>query len=206
MQPEPRRHWTVPIVIGVVALVVVLVLCLTGGAAAYLLARDRAPEPSPTPSPSPSPVAAAPSPSPVSPARCLVGRWQETSYTSYGDIYGVKVQLKGAGAVFDFRADGTLSIVRKTSMKGTANGDRYEVVFSGTHTINYTADDKEINYSNPRSTGTTTWKINGKVRDREKLVWITTPDRYTCTPTELRVYGDTYAEEFTRIQPPGRPV
>ena len=26
------------------------------------------------------------------------------------------------------------------------------------------------------------------------------------TPTELRVYGDTYAEEFTRIQPPGRPV
>ncbi|MEV4410855.1 hypothetical protein [Catellatospora sp. NPDC049609] len=195
-----------PVVIGVVLLVVVLVVCLTGGAAAYLATRDRPGAPSPSASPSRSPAAAAPSPSPVSPARCLIGRWNETSYTDYSDIYGVKVQVKGAGSTMDFRADGTVVIVRKVTLRGVANGDRYEVIMNGTHTISYQAGDDVINYSNPRSTGTITWKINGKVRDRENLIWITTPDNYTCTSSQLRIYGADYAMELDRVQPPGRPV
>jgi hypothetical protein len=208
MQPDQRRDWTVPVIVTAVVLVLACVLCAVGGAGAYLLSRDGDPAPSPSASPSPSPVAAspAPPPSPPSPKSCLVGRWSEKSYTVYADIYGTKVQLRGAGAVFDFRADGTVTIVRKVTLKGTADGDRYEVIMNGTHTINYQVDDKEISYFSPQSTGTITWKINGRTRDTEKLIWITTPDRYTCQGDDLRLYGEDYATELTRVTPPGRPV
>ncbi len=207
MQPEQRRDWTVPVVVGVVALVVVLVLCVAGGAAAYLLARDRGTEPAPVAaSPSPSPVAVAPSPSPASPASCLVGRWKETSYTGNAEIYGANVQLTGSGALFDFRPDGTLVAVHKTTRRGTNSGDRYEVIHNGTITINYEADDEMIHYSNARATGTTTWKVNGSKRGSQKLTSTLDPERYTCKGDELRLYGEGFAVEAQRILPPGRPV
>ncbi len=208
MEPEQRRDWTVPIAVGVVALVVVLVLCVAGGAAAYLLAHDRGtgPAPAAATSPSPSPVAVAPSPSPASPARCLVGRWRETSYTGNAEIYGANVQLTGAGALFDFRADGTLVAVHKTTRRGTSSGDRYEVIHNGTITINYEADDEMIHYSNVRATGTTTWKVNGSRRGSQKLASTLDPERFTCKGDKLRLYGESFAVEAERILPPGRPV
>ncbi|MFD0594501.1 hypothetical protein ACFQZ4_20405 [Catellatospora coxensis] len=208
MQPEQRgRDWTVPIVVGVVLLVVVLVVCLGGAAAAYLLAR-RAPGPLPSPStsPSPSPVAVLPSPTPMSPARCLIGQWRETSYTSSAEIFGVTVQLTGAGTLLSYGADGTLVTVDKVTRKGTRNGDRYEVIHNGTTRLNYEADEEMISYSNASATGTTTWKVNGSVRDRENLSTTITPDRYTCKGDKLRIYGDSYSIEADRILPPGRPV
>lgn len=206
MQPEPqRRDWTVPLVVGVVALVVVLVVCLGGAAAAFLLTRPDPVAP-PSPSPSPSPVAVVPSPAPVSPARCLIGQWRETSYTSSADLFGVTVQLTGAGTLLSYGADGTLVTVDKVTRTGTRNGDRYEVIHNGTTRLNYEADDEMINYSNASATGTTTWKVNGSVRDRENLSTTITPDRYTCKGDKLRLYGDSYSIEADRILPPGRPV
>ncbi|MEV4410856.1 hypothetical protein [Catellatospora sp. NPDC049609] len=208
MQPDKGRDWTVPVIVGAVLLVLVLVLCVAGGAAAYLLARrgDPAPVAAASPSRSPSPAAAAPSPSPASPARCLVGRWKETSYTGNADIYGANVQLTGSGALFDFRADGTLVAVHKTTRRGTSSGDRYEVIHNGTITISYEADDKMIHYSNVRATGTTTWKVNGSTRGRQNLSSTLDPERYTCKGDKLRLYGENFAVEADRILPPGRPV
>ncbi|WP_155374242.1 hypothetical protein [Catellatospora vulcania] len=208
MQPEPqRRDWTVPVVVGVVVLVVALVVCLGGAAAAYLLTRtDPVAAPSASPSPTPSPVAVLPSPAPASPARCLIGQWRETSYTASADIFGVNVQLTGAGTLLDYRANGTLVTVDKVTRKGTRNGDRYEVIHSGSSRLNYEADEELINYSNAVTTGTSTWKINGSVRERQKMTTSITPDRYTCRGDRLRLYGDGYSIEAERILPPGRPV
>jgi hypothetical protein len=208
MQEQPRRDWTLPITLGVVLLVVALVVCLAGGAAAYLLTRDRtvAPAPSPSPSPSPSPVAVVPSPTPVSPARCLIGRWRETSYAASASLFGVTVQLTGSGTLLEFGADGTLTTVDKVTRKGTRDGDRYEVIHNGGSQMHYEADDDTISYSDPKSTGTTTWKVNGSVRDTEKLGVVLTPERYSCKGDKLRIYGDDYAIEAERILPPGRPV
>ncbi|GAA1374755.1 hypothetical protein [Catellatospora chokoriensis] len=206
MQPEQqRRDWTVPIVVGVVVLIVALVVCLGGAAAAYLLTRPDPVAP-PSPSPSPSPVAAVPSPTPVSPARCLIGQWRETSYTSSAELFGVTVQLTGAGTLLSYGADGTLVTVDKVTRTGTRNGDRYEVIHNGSTRLNYEADDEMISYSNASATGTTTWKVNGSVRDRENLSTTITPERYTCKGDKLRVYGDGYSIEADRILPPGRPV
>ncbi|MEU8081887.1 hypothetical protein AB0B31_41285 [Catellatospora citrea] len=206
MQPEQqRRDWTVPIVVGVVVLIVVLVVCLGGAAAAYLLTRPDPTAP-PSPSPSPSPVAAVPSPTPVSPARCLIGQWRETSYTSSAELFGVTVQLTGAGTLLSYGADGTVVTVDKVTRTGTRNGDRYEVIHNGSTRLNYEADDEMISYSNASATGTTTWKVNGSVRDRENLSTTITPERYTCKGDKLRVYGDGYSIEADRILPPGRPV
>ncbi|GIF98484.1 hypothetical protein Cci01nite_35780 [Catellatospora citrea] len=206
MQPEQqRRDWTVPIVVGVVVLIVALVVCLGGAAAAYLLTRPDPAAP-PSPSPSPSPVAVVPSPTPASPARCLIGQWRETSYTSSAELFGVTVQLTGAGTLLSYGADGTVVTVDKVTRTGTRNGDRYEVIHNGSTRLNYEADDEMISYSNASATGTTTWKVNGSVRDRENLSTTITPERYTCKGDKLRVYGDGYSIEADRILPPGRPV
>jgi hypothetical protein len=204
MQPAaPRRDWTAPVVVGAVVLVVALVVCLGGGAAVYVLNR---PAPAPSASPSPSPSPAVPSPVPVSPAQCLIGRWRETSYTASAEIFGVTVQLTGSGTLFDFRADGTVITVDKVTRRGTRNGDRYEVIHNGGSQLDYEADDETINYSNPRTTGTTTWKVNGSTRDREQLGATITPEQYTCKGDRLRLYGKSYSIEAERILPPGRPV
>ncbi|WP_120316962.1 hypothetical protein [Catellatospora citrea] len=194
-----------PIVVGVVVLIVALVVCLGGAAAAYLLTRPDPAAP-PSPSPSPSPVAVVPSPTPASPARCLIGQWRETSYTSSAELFGVTVQLTGAGTLLSYGADGTVVTVDKVTRTGTRNGDRYEVIHNGSTRLNYEADDEMISYSNASATGTTTWKVNGSVRDRENLSTTITPERYTCKGDKLRVYGDGYSIEADRILPPGRPV
>ncbi|WP_144121904.1 hypothetical protein [Catellatospora sichuanensis] len=208
MQPQQQdRDWTAAIAVGAVLLVVVLVVCLGGAAAAYLLTRPvPVAPPSPSTSPSPSPVAVVPSPAPMSPARCLIGQWRETSYTASADLFGITVQLTGAGTLLDYRADGTLLTVDRVTRKGTRNGDRYEVIHNGTTRLNYEADEETINYSNASAKGTTTWKVNGSVRDRENLSTTITPDQYTCKGDKLRLYGDNYSIEADRILPPGRPV
>ncbi|WP_155372882.1 hypothetical protein [Catellatospora vulcania] len=190
-----------------VVLVVLLVLCVGGGAAAYLTLRgEPASSPSPStaasPSPSPSPV---PSPS-AAPAACLIGSWRETSFTANWMMYGSKVQFTGSGTLMRINADGTMATVDKTIRRGAAHGDRYEMIHNGTTKLHYVADDKTINYSAPQTTGTTTLKVNGSRRASEKLRATITPETYSCKGDELRLFGEVYSSEWERILPPGRPV
>ncbi|WP_191839692.1 hypothetical protein [Catellatospora chokoriensis] len=208
MQPIPeRRDWTTPVVVGVVVLGMLLVLCLAGGAVAYFALRGE-----PASTPSPSPVAAAPaSPSPLprpslAPAACLIGSWRETSYTANWEMYGNKIQFTGAGTLMRIDADGTMATVDKVTRRGAGYGDRYEVIHNGTTKLNYVADDKTINYSSPRTTGTTTLKVNGRQRASEPLKATITPEAYSCKDDRLRLFGEVYSSEWERILPPGRPV
>jgi hypothetical protein len=214
MQPTPpRRDWTLPVVLGAVLLaMVLLVLCVAGGAAAFFALRGRADAPpvataSPSVSPSPSKTPAPPPPS-VSPADCLIGNWRETSYTSTANLFGVRVQISGSGTLMRINGNGTLNTVDKVTRRGTAGGDRYEVIHNGATTLNYQADDSTIHYSNPRATGTTTWKVNGRTQDTEPMKATLGSDSYTCKGNELRLYNDSdgYTIEWQRVLPPGQPV
>ncbi|WP_144126955.1 hypothetical protein [Catellatospora sichuanensis] len=196
-----------PVVVGVVVLVVFLVVCLAGGAAAYFALRG---EPAAAPSPSPvaavSPSTPPPPPPSAAPAACLVGSWRETSYTANWEMYGNKIQFTGAGTLMQVNADGTMTTVDKVTRRGAGYGDRYEMIHNGTTKLNYVADDKTINYSSPRATGTTTLKVNGRQRAREPLKATITPETYSCKGDELRLFGEVYSSEWERIRPPGRPV
>lgn len=196
-----------PVVVGVVALVALLVLCLAGGAAAYLTLRS---EPAPTPSPLPAAVVAPSTPPPpppsAAPADCLIGSWRETSYTANWEMYGNKIRFTGSGTLMQINADGTMATVDKVTRRGAGYGDRYEMIHNGTTKLNYVADDKTINYSNPQSTGWTTLKVNGSQRAKERLTATITPETYSCKGDELRLFGTVYSSEWERILPPGRPV
>ncbi|GAA1393360.1 hypothetical protein GCM10009662_01590 [Catellatospora coxensis] len=195
--------------VGVVALVALLVLCLAGGAAAYLALRDEpATSPSPSPSAAASPSAALPPPPPPSaaPADCLIGSWRETAYTANWEMYGNKIQFTGSGTLMQIKADGTMATVDKTTRRGSGYGDRFEMIHSGTTKLNYVADDKTINYSNPQATGWTTLKVNGSQRAKERLKATITPETYSCKGDQLRLFGTVYSSEWQRIVPPGRPV
>ncbi|MBV1849598.1 hypothetical protein [Catellatospora tritici] len=193
-----------------IALVCVLVLCLAGGAAGYyFLSRDGS-----DPSPSPSPVAAAASPQPSvappapskAPQDCLIGDWLETSYTTNAEFLAGTVQLTGKGVRFSYGADGVLRMVYNTTRTGTRDGDKYQVIHKGNVTMNYVADDKTINYSSPKTTGTSTLKINGSTEGSQKLTMSVNPDSYSCKGDELRLFGEDYAMEAKRVLPPGQGV
>lgn len=204
-----RRDWTLPIVAGVLALVVVLVVCVVGGITAFVTLRGES-----KPSASPSVAAPRPSVSPPPTAKpaqdCLLGDWEETSYVATVEIFGVRVQLTGKGRLMRIEPGTTTSVYDNYVVAGSANGSRYEVVHNGTIVLNYQADATSLHFSNPKVQGTTTWKVNGRVRDSEPMQVLLTPDKYICSGNELRIYGegdgDGYASELRRILPPGVPV
>jgi hypothetical protein len=207
-QPMTRpshRDWTVPILVGAIALVILLVLCALGGTAAFLAFRGKAEaSPGPAVTSAPSITAAPPSRSPVD---CLRGDWEEVSYVGTSVIYGVRVQLSGKGILVRFAPDGKATFVlNNIVISGTAQGSRYEVTHRGSLTMNYLADSTTINYSNPVAEGTTTWKIDGKVTDSEAMTAALKPKTYRCLGDELRIFGEDSASELTRIIGPGTPV
>ncbi|MDI1460440.1 hypothetical protein QEZ54_05620 [Catellatospora sp. KI3] len=199
-----------PVVVGVIALVCVLVLCLAGGAAGYYFLYRDGSDPSPTPSPlaaaaSPQPSAPAPAPT-KAPQDCLIGDWLETSYTSNTEFSTGTVQLTGKGTRFSYGADGVLRMVYNTTRTGSLDGDKYQVIHKGNVTMNYVADEKTINYSSPKTTGTTTLKINGSTNNSRKLTMSVDPDSYSCKGDDLRLFGENYAMEAKRVRPPGQGV
>ncbi|MFD0597302.1 hypothetical protein ACFQZ4_37640 [Catellatospora coxensis] len=97
-------------------------------------------------------------------------------------MYGNKIQFTGSGTLMQIKADGTMATVDKTTRRGSGYGDRFEMIHSGTTKLNYVADDKTINYSNPQATGWTTLKVNGSQRAKERLKATITP-----RPTAARV-------------------
>ncbi len=189
------------------ALVVVAVVCIGGGVAAYLTMRESGDTSNPpTPTPAPSQVIASP-PAPKTHADCLVGDWIETSYAGTAEIYGTRVQLTSKGALVRFSPEGTtLTLYENLVRTGQADGNNYEVIHNGRVGFNFVADETTLHYSNPQVEGTTTWKVNGKVRDTEPMQVLLTPETYKCSGNQLRIFGDNYAMEYQRIVPPGVPV
>lgn len=200
---QPRRKWTVPILLGALALAVLPVVCIAGSAAAYLAFRGKSPatsQASPFTAPPPVPTPA-PSKSGVD---CLVGDWLEVSFVTNASIFGTDVQLTGKGALMRFTAAGlSVTVLDNVSHTGTAQGDTYEVIHNGSLTLNYVADDKTINYSNPQATGTTTWKVDGKVEDTEPIKASLKPETYRCSGDDLRIFSEASATELKRVVGPG---
>jgi hypothetical protein len=117
------------------------------------------------------------------------------------------VQISGKGSIKRISPDGTVfSVEDNVVLAGTANGDNYEVIFNGTVKSNYVADAERIHYSNPSTTGTTTWKINGRIRTSEPITAMLGPNTYKCQDNELRLFWETGASEYKRILPPGTPA
>ena len=203
--PPPRRNWTVPLILGIAALVLILVVCVAGTAAAFFTWRSaNKAEPSvslsaPT---TPSATPASPAP-PKTGADCLVGDWLETNYTGNSNIYGTKVQLSGKGTLVRFTGTEVVYALQNVVVSGTANGDTYEVIHNGSLKMNYVVDDKNIHYSNPQADGTTTWKVNGKTRDTEPIKAALGSETFVCQGNDLRMFGENGSTELKRIVPPG---
>jgi hypothetical protein len=201
--PTPGRKWTVPILLGALALAVLLVVCIVGSAAAYLAFRGKSPA---TPQASPS-SASPPAPTPAPPrsgAQCLVGDWLEVSHVSNANIFGTDVQLTGKGTLMRFTAAGVnVAVLENLTYTGATRGETFEVIHNGSLTLNYVADDETIHYSNPQATGTTTWKVDGRVKATEPIKASLKPETYRCSGNDLRIFSETSATELTRVVGPG---
>lgn len=129
------------------------------------------------------------------------------SWADRADIFGTRVELSAKGAVMRLSADGVSTTVYENVVStGTASGNNYEVIHAGTIQTNYVADETTILSSNPRAEGTTTWKVNGKVRHSQKMGVSIHPETYKCREDDLRTFGEQSATEWRRIRPPGTPA
>ncbi|HEX6683196.1 MAG TPA: hypothetical protein VF062_10390 [Candidatus Limnocylindrales bacterium] len=190
------------------AIVVVLAVCLVASATAFVSLRGKnataSPDvtvPTPAPSVLPTPQSNKPGP------ECLIGDWLLTSFANTAEIYGANVPLTGKGSVSRYGPDGVnIGVYDNLVLSGTAGGDSYEVIHNGILKLNYVADDTSIRYSNPVAEGTTTWKVNGRVRNSEPLGASLDPDTYKCQGNELRLFWEGGASEYQRILPPGVPI
>jgi len=194
--PVTRRDWTLPIIAGVVAIVIVLALCLVGSAAAFVsLRRPVTPvtgEPVPSVIPTQPNVKAGP--------ECLIGDWLETNYVLTTPVGNSEVRFSGKGAVLRFATDGSVfQLLQNVVYAGSSGGNRYEIVVNGSLLLDYEADATTIRYSNPVTVGTSTLKINGTVSASEELTASLTPETYTCQGNQLRLVGEQSTTELQRI-------
>lgn len=193
--PVTRRDWTLPIIAGVVAIVIVLAVCLVGSAAAFLSLRSQ-----PVPSaggPVPSALPGEPN---VTGAECLIGDWLETSNVITYQMLGTQLRFSGKGAVTRFSTDGSaLTLYQNVVYAASSGSSQYEIVNNGSMLLDYEADATTIRYSNPVTLGTSTLKINGVVNTAETLTASTAPETYTCQGNKLQLKGDRYVTELQRI-------
>lgn len=203
--PPPRRNWTVPIILGTVALALVLIVCVAGTAAGVIAWRSaHQPEPSETPSTPITPSAAPASPSqPKTPADCLLGDWVEVTYAGTANLFGTRVQLSGKGTLVRFTPTEFISALDNIVLSGTADGDNYEVIHNGGLKLNYVVSEDKLLYSSPQATGTTTWKVNGSTEASEPLKASLKPETFHCQGNDLRLFSEDSASELKRIVPPG---
>jgi hypothetical protein len=191
--------------LGTVALALVLVVCVAGTAAGVIAWRSaHKPEPSVTPSTPITPSATPASPSvPKSPADCLLGDWQEVTFTNTANLFGARVQLSGKGTLMRFNGTEVVIALENIVLSGSADGDNYEVIHSGGLKLNYIVSEDKLLYSNPQATGTTTWKVNGSTEATEPLKASLKPETFHCQGNDLRLFGEDSASELKRIVPPG---
>lgn len=206
--PQPGRpNWIIPVVVlGGVAAVLAMVLCAGVGLVTLRpLLADR----TPSPPPPPSRVDGGPPAPSRPPTQCLIGAWKEVSYQGQVSLDGVRstIAFTGGKGVRIWAADGTFTEIAEGAIyQGTASGNAWELVQNGQAELTYVADDKEIRYTNPKSSGTSVWKRNGKFHSQQPFTWVTEPERYDCLVHELRLYGDLWTGVYERIMPPGVPV
>lgn len=194
--PVTRRDWTLPIIAGVVAIVVVLALCMVGSAAAFVSLRRPATPGTDIPQPSVMPT----QPNVSSGPDCLIGDWLETNYVLTTPVGGVEVRFTGKGAVSRFGTDGTVfQLLQNVVYAGSAGGKRYEIVVDGSLMLDYEADATTIRYSNPVTLGTNVLKIDGTVAASEELTASLTPETYVCQGNLLRLTGEQSTTELQRI-------
>ena len=140
---------------------------------------------------------------------CLLGRWQEVSYSYPGlDFYGTSVNLSlaGKGSYQNFLPDGTAWTDYRNGMtkSGKVGGKTYQVIHKGTLFYTYQAVNDTLVFAPKSATGTTTWRVGGTVRASAPLTQDTgggASGDYTCVGDVLRFVDDNYAQVFKRVGP-----
>jgi len=194
--PVTRRDWTLPIISGVVAIVVVLAVCMVGSAAAFVSLRRQATPASGEPVPSGIPTGSNLKSGP----ECLIGDWLETSFVLTVRMGTSDVKFSGKGAVSRYSTDGRLlQLYQNVVYAGSGGDNRYELVINGSLLLDYEADATTIRYSNPVTIGTSTLKINGVATTAEPLEASTTPETYACQGNVLRLQGEQSVTELQRL-------
>ncbi|HZM83978.1 MAG TPA: hypothetical protein VFC19_50310 [Candidatus Limnocylindrales bacterium] len=193
--PVTRRDWTLPIIAGVVAIVVVLGVCLVGSATAFVSLRRQSTLGSGVPVPS-----AMPTPPSVTGPECLIGDWLETNGVLTVPFGSSELRFSGKGAVTRFSADGSVLVLYQNVVYAASSGsNRYEILNNGSMLLDYEADATTIRYSNPVTLGTSTLKINGTVNTAQPMEASTTPETYTCQGNNLRLQGEQSVTELQRL-------
>jgi hypothetical protein len=141
--PAPKRTNPAPIIVGVVAGVLLLVLM---GVAGVMFLRSANQD-----GPAPSPAAGPPDTAPESPPgidECLLGLWQNDSLRfELTDTDGARHTFEGSGGQREFFVDGTAVFDLTGSVSSVFDGKNYIRSYSGEVLTRYTADGATIHYS-----------------------------------------------------------
>jgi hypothetical protein len=193
--PVTRRDWTLPIIAGVVAIVVVLGVCLVGSATAFVsLRRPAAPD---TAASAPSVIPGRPN---VTGPQCLIGDWLETNGVNYLEIGSDTLPFTGKGAILKFTDTGIAGAAyQNTIYTATAGSNRFELVNNGAVAMEYVADATTIRYSDQVPSGTVTLKVNGIANTAIPLELDMTPETYTCQADSLHLQGTHSSSDLQRL-------
>jgi hypothetical protein len=204
-------------VFGTAALAVAAVLTLGGGHSGNsaapgtpvvshspAAARSVAPTTSPAGPKKAAAPAATPSASPKRPYAvdsCLVGNWKDAGDVLDNTIDGQTGQFTGTGGGMEVTADGSgTEQFGPETLTATIAGNVWTEVLGGSATMHVTTRDGDMVFSDVAASPDASYKLyeNGIYNNSGPMSVSTTPTRYTCSSSTLRLYWSDGSSTYRR--------
>jgi hypothetical protein len=132
--------------------------------------------------------------------KCVLGTWRVTSAKEKVDMDGTLTEFKASGGSYELKEDGTgtANYGQGVTYTGTYLNQTVTITFVGKSTFSYKTNDGSFTFSNPKSEGTATVKVNGSTTTSIPLDLDTKPAKYTCSANKLTQSTDLATVELSK--------
>jgi hypothetical protein len=132
---------------------------------------------------------------------CLVGSWKDAGDTLDNTIEGQPGQFTGAGGGMKVDADGSVTEqFGPETLTATIDGNVWTEVLGGSATMHATTRDGDVVFSGVAASPDASYRLyeNGAYNSTGPMSVSSTPTRYTCSPSTLRLYWSDGTSVYDR--------
>ena len=132
---------------------------------------------------------------------CLVGNWKDAGDVLNNTIHGQRAQFTGKGGGIEVSADGSVTEqFGPETLTATIDGNVWTEVLGGSAAMHATTSHGQMVFSDIAVSPDATYKLyeNGVFDSTGPMSVSTTPTRYTCSPSTLRLYWSDGTSVYDR--------
>jgi hypothetical protein len=132
---------------------------------------------------------------------CLVGNWKDAGDVLNNTIHGQRAQFTGKGGGIEVSADGGVTEqFGPETLTATIDGNVWTEVLGGSAAMHATTSHGQMVLSDIAVSPDATYKLyeNGVFDSTGPMSVSTTPTRYTCSPSTLRLYWSDGTSVYDR--------